>query len=154
MNRRAHRQSGTTLLIVLIMLVMITLFVVSMIRLSTTNLKVVGNMQTQRALESSAQQAVEASISTITFFNDAVSSTGQWPAGTTTTNQTVNGYTVAIARPVCIHSTPATGYSATSSISPEDTSWEIGASSSDPITGAQIEMAQGVKIRLPSGNCP
>ncbi len=154
MNRRGDRQSGATLLIVLIMLVMITLFVVSMIRLSTTNLKVVGNMQTQRAMESSAQQAVENSISTVTFFNDAANSTGQWPTGTATISQTVNGYTVAIARPVCIYSIPATGYSATSSISPEDTSWEIGASSSESSTGAQIEMAQGVKIRLPAGNCP
>lgn len=147
-------QRGATLLITLILLVMITLFVTSMIQLSSTNLKVVGNMQSQRALESSAQQAVEGSISSITFFNDAIGSTGQWPSGTTSVNQTVNGYTVAIARPTCIRSTTATGYSATSNISPEDTNWEIASSATDSVTGAQINMVQGVKMRLPAGNCP
>ena len=147
-------QRGATLIITLIMLVLITLFVVAMMRLSNSNLKIVGNMQAQRALESSAQQAVEGDISNITFFNDAAGSTGTWPAGTTSVNQTVNGYTVAISRPVCVSSTTATGYSATSNISPEDTNWEIGASASDSLTGAQVNMVQGVKMRLPAGNCP
>lgn len=147
-------QRGATLLVVLVMLVMITLFVLSMIRLSNTNLKVVGNMQAQRALASSAQQAIENSISTIAFFGDAVAETGQWPAGTNSVNQTVNGYTVAIARPTCVFSLPATGYSATSNISPEDTHWELAASATDPVTSAQTSLVQGVKIRLAAGNCP
>ena len=147
-------QGGATLLITLILLVMITLFVTSMIRLSSTNLKVVNNMQAQRSLEASAQQAVESSISSITFFNDAVGNTGQWPSGTNTISQTVNGYTVSVGRPTCIYSTPATGYSATSNISPEDTNWEITTSSTDSLTGAQVSMVQGLKMRLPAGNCP
>ena len=151
---RPRTQGGATLLIALILLVMITLFVTSMIRLSSTNLRVVGNMQSQRALEAAAQQAVEGSMSSITFFNDAVGNTGQWPSGTNSVNQTVNGYTVAIARPTCIYSTPATGYSATSNISPEDTSWEITSSATDSVTGAQVTMLQGLKMRLPAGNCP
>ena len=150
----SRSQRGATLLIALILLVMITLFVTSMIQLSSTNLKVVGNMQSQRSLEASAQQAVEGSISTITFFNDAIGNTGQWPTGTNSVNQTVNGYTVAITRPTCISSTTATGYSATSNISPEDTNWEIAANATDGVTGAQINMTQGVKMRLPAGNCP
>jgi len=147
-------QRGATLIITLIMLVLITLFVVAMMRLSNSNLKIVGNMQAQRALESSAQQAVEGDISSITFFNDAVGNTGTWPSGTTTVNQSVNGYTVAVTRPVCVSSTTATGYSATSNISPEDTNWEVGASATDSLTGAQVSMVQGVKMRLPAGNCP
>ena len=154
MRSRRAAQHGATLLVVLVMLVMITLFVMSMIRLSSTNLKVVGNMQVQRALESSAQQMVEDKIGGIAFFSDAAGNTGQWPAGTTTISQTVNGYTVAIKRPNCYFSTPATGYSATSNISPEDTSWEIAVSSTDPITSSKTSIVQGVGIRLPSGNCP
>ena len=147
-------ERGTTLLITLIMLVMITLFVVSMIRLSSTNLKVVNNMQAQRALEASAQQAVETGISSVAFFDDAVTNSGQWPAGTNSVNQTVNGHTVTVNRPVCTYSRPATGFSAVSNISPEDTNWEIGATASDSSSGAQISMVQGVKMRLPAGNCP
>ena len=148
------RQGGATLLVVLVMLVMITLFVVSMIRLSSTNLKVVGNMQALRALEASAQQAIESSISSYTFFSDAANNTGQWPVTTNFINQTVNGYVVAISRPTCISSGAATGYSLTSNISPEDTNWEVPASSTDSITAAQINLVQGVKMRLPAGNCP
>ncbi len=149
-----RRQAGATLLVVLIMLVVLTLFVVSMIRLSSTNLKVVNNMQAQRALESSAQQAIENKISSITFFNDAIGNTGQWPAGTNTVTQNVNSYTVTISRPACTYSQPATGYSAVSQISPEDTNWEVTATSSDPITGANMQVTQGLHMRLAAGNCP
>jgi Tfp pilus assembly protein PilX len=151
---RRSAQRGATLVITLIMLALITMFVVAMMRLSNSNLKIVGNMQAQRALESSAQQAVETDLSNITFFDDAVANTGTWPAGTNSVAQNVNGYTVTVARPVCVSSTTATGYSATSNISPEDTNWEIGTSASDSLTGAQVTMVQGVKMRMPAGNCP
>ena len=147
------RQAGATLLVVLVMLVMITLFVLSMVRLSSTNLRVVGNMQAQRALASSAQQAIETNLSSITFFSDAINATGMWPTGTTTITSTINGYTITTTRPTCIFSLPATGYSAISAISPEDTDWEIYVSSTDSLTGATTSMVQGVKIRLPAGNC-
>lgn len=150
--RRAH--TGSTLLVVIIMLVMITLFVISMIKLSNTNLKVVGNMQTQRALEASTQQAIEGKISSITFFNDVIAGTGDWSGNAASVNQTVNGYSIAIIKPTCIASQVASGYSATSSISPEDTYWEIPATANDSMTGTQISVAQGVKMRLPAGNCP
>jgi len=150
------RQSGATLLIVLIMLVMITLFVVSMIRLSSTNLKVVGNMQAQRALEASAQQAIENSISTYAFFSDAANNAGQWPAGNNflLPAPVVNGYAIQISRPTCVNSAPAQGNTLKANLIPEDTNWEISASSTDSVTGAQINLSQGVRMRLPAGNCP
>lgn len=148
------RQRGATLLIVLVMLVVITLFVVSMIRLSSTNLKVVANMQAQRALEASAQQAIENKISSITFFNDAVGNTGTWPSGTNTIDVNVNGYTVTMNRPICTGAVPAQGYSAVSQISPDDTTWEVATTSTDSVTGASVQITQGLKMRLPAGNCP
>jgi len=147
-------QRGATLLVVLVMLVMITLFVLSMIRLSSTNLKVVGNMQAQRALASSAQQAVEVNLSNISFFNDAINNTGTWAGSVASKTTVINGYTITYTRPTCIYSLPATGYSATSTISPEDTDWELTVTSTDALTGATTSIAQGVKMRLPQGNCP
>ncbi|MBI4291463.1 MAG: hypothetical protein HY661_08300 [Betaproteobacteria bacterium] len=147
-------QLGATLLVVLVMLVMITLFVVSMVRLSSTNLKVVGNMQAQRQLEASAQQTVEEKVSTVTFFNDAVGNTGSWPAGTTSITASVNSYTVTIDRPTCVFSQVAEGYSATSAISPEDNNWEVKATATDPLTGAAVELMQGLKMRMTAGSCP
>ncbi len=78
MRTRLATQHGATLLVVLVMLVMITLFVLSMIRLSNTNLRVVGNMQSQRALESGAQQAIEEKIGSIAFFNPDHHLDDQW----------------------------------------------------------------------------
>lgn len=150
---RSAAQSGASLLVVLVMLVTITLFVISMVRLSGTNLKVVSNMQTQRAMELSTQQAIENRISSITFFNDAIAGTGTWAGGATTVSQTVNGYSVSITKPSCIGSQVAEGYSATSSLSPEDTFWDIPANSTDSMTGSVISMSQGVKLRLAAGNC-
>ena len=154
MTARRHPQSGSTLLVVIIMLVMITLFVISMIKLSNTNLKVVGNMQSVRALESSTQQAIEGKITSISFFNDAIAGTGDFSGGAASVSQTVNGYSISITKPVCIASQVASGYSATSTISPEDTYWEVPATANDSMTGTQISVTQGVKMRLPAGNCP
>ena len=69
MNTR-KRQEGATLLVALVMLIMLTLFAVSAMNTSTTNLKVVGNMQLQTEAASAAQQAIELAISTPTFFNN------------------------------------------------------------------------------------
>jgi len=153
-KRSFRKQGGATLLIVLIMLVMITLFAVSMIRLSSTNLKVVGNMQAQRALEASAQQAIENGISTYAFFSDAANNTGQWPGGTASVPKAVNGYSITMYRPACVNSVTAKNYSLTSNIAPEDTNWEVSAGSTDSVTGAQVNLSQGVRMRLPAGNCP
>jgi len=53
------RQRGMTLIIGLMMLVSITLLGVSMASLSTSNLQVVRNTQTEQARIAVAQQAVE-----------------------------------------------------------------------------------------------
>ena len=47
MTNRRSRQQGATLMIALIMLIMLTLFAISAMNTSTTNLRVVGNMQAQ-----------------------------------------------------------------------------------------------------------
>ena len=54
-----QRQSGATLIVALIMLIMMTVLAVSAINLSTINLKIVGNMQSQKAMDAAAQDAIE-----------------------------------------------------------------------------------------------
>lgn len=71
MNRAVRpRQEGATLLIALVMLVMLTLFAISAMNTSTTNLKIVGNMQQQSEALGASQAAIEAAISTPTFTSD------------------------------------------------------------------------------------
>ena len=58
-----RRQSGATLLIGLIMLVLLTLMAVTSFRLGKSNLQIVGNMQFRNETLRAAEEAVEVSIS-------------------------------------------------------------------------------------------
>jgi hypothetical protein len=171
-NRAPRSERGMTLLISLIMLVMITLFVVSMVRLSNTNVAVVGNMQAQRGVEAEAQQAIEIAVSKFSFFNDAILNQGGWaanlqsmsyaslwtsytPAGAgPTTPPGIQSNTITIFRPQCSYFEPTSGYSALSGVAPQDTYWDLQISAQDSFIGATTEVHQGIEIRQPAGNCP
>lgn len=58
----ASAQQGATLLVAMIFLVIFTLIVLSAIRVSNVNTRIVGNMQTQEEAENSAQLAIESTI--------------------------------------------------------------------------------------------
>jgi Tfp pilus assembly protein PilX len=62
-----RRQRGTTLVIALIMLVLLSLFAVSSLNTANTNLKVVGNMQSRSEALNASQQTIEAVLSTPQF---------------------------------------------------------------------------------------
>ncbi|MGE5626308.1 MAG: hypothetical protein ACM3ZT_12255 [Bacillota bacterium] len=153
MMRGARKQRGVTLLISLIMLLVLTLFAVAMIRLSNTNVVVVGNMQSQRALEAVAQQAIETDLNSANFYNDQINGTGPWAGGATTSNSTINGYTVTLNKPQCLYTQKSAGYSAISNVAPDDDFFEVEATATDPVTGATTDVVQGVKVTLPTGNC-
>lgn len=66
----AGNQSGATLLVGLIMLVLLTLVVVTSFNISKTNLVIVGNMQHKNEVAAAAQQALEEAISTTRLTED------------------------------------------------------------------------------------
>lgn len=171
---RARRfQQGMTLMIALVMLVVITLFVVTMIRLSSTNATIVGNMQAQKSVDAEAQQAVEVALGSYAFFDDVIQNKNTWagnldklsyatlwanylPSGVvagTAAPATLSG-SITLYRPQCVHFETASGYSALSAVAPQDTFWDIRVEASDAFTSATTEMHQGVRVRLPPGNCP
>ena len=137
-------QRGATLIVSLIMLVVLTMFAVSAINLSSVNLKIVGNMQAQKTMEMAAQNAIEQQLSSPAYFSTLIAAR----------SVNVSGFNVNLNAPNCIYNVPATGYSATSGISPEDNDWEFVATVSDPLTGASLTLHQGVRIRMLAGNCP
>jgi|GEM_PF-2664015 len=153
MSRRAHSQQGLTLPITLILLTAFTVFVVAMVRLSSTNANVVGNMQTQYALTNSAQWLIEQDLGSQNFWSDAVGGTGWWSGGVTTHTQTVDGYTVTLSEPICLLYVQSSGYSSLSAVALQDTYWEVSATALDTVTNATVKVTQGVKITLPAGNC-
>ena len=139
-----NKQQGATLFVALLLLLMMTLFAISSINMSTVNLKIVGNMQATKSLDAEAEAAIEQVISDSTKFTS--------PSSTTVTSSTYGNFTVSA--PVCIDSKTATGYSAVNTnIIPEDNTWEIISSLSDSLTGATTTIHAGVQLRMLAGNC-
>lgn len=141
-----NRQRGSSLLVSLVMLVVLTLLVVSAIRISTTNLKTVGNMQSKNETIMAAQQAVEQVLSNLNNFTS--------PVAIPSVPIDINGdgvpdFSVAVAAPVCINSKPVAGYGIDFIDSvPKDTYWDVTATVTDSRTGASSIVHQGVKMRL------
>lgn len=150
------RQRGTTLLVTLIMLVVLTLFAVTAFNLSSVNLKIVGNFQQYRATEAVVQQAVEQLMSTVSIFTTPAATNICVPSGTVTAGACPSSeHTVVITRPQCNYAAAARGYTKKiGELAPEDTNWEVRAGYTDPATNASVVIVQGVSVRMLAGNCP
>ena len=157
--RARARQAGSTMIISLIMLVLLTLFVLSAISSSTVNLRIAGNVQAQDEARGAGQQAIERFVSSYANFYPT-------PASAPATGYDVNNdgtadYSVAVSSAVC--------KSARQQIPPRsivcangvksgvycwDTIWEVTAVSSDTRTGASQSVTQGVAITFPPAFVP
>jgi len=148
------RQRGATLLISLVMLVVLTLFALSAINLSTTNLRIVGNMQRQIEATAAAQMAIEQIIGNISNFEAA-------PTTNTTVAIDINNdgatdFSVVVSPPACKYMANAPGYSLSfSGSAPQNTVWDIQATATDSLSGASVTVHQGVKVLMGAGaTCP
>lgn len=142
-------QAGATLITALFFLMIMTLFAVSSINMSTVNFRIIANMQAQKQMDAAVQDAIEQTMSSMNQFNLT-------PAATAISVE-MGLYTavVDVDPPDCIDSQVATGYSAVvENIIPEDNTWEVIASLTDAVTGAVSTIHQGVEIRMLAGNCP
>ncbi len=146
MHSTPFHQRGATLLVSLIMLVVLTLFAVTGFNLSSVNLKIAGNFQQQRYVESVVQQEIDRLISTSTIFNAPVAPP----------DVTIDGVLVHFtAPPACNYYATATGYTKiVGSLVPEDTDWDFRVEGSDTLGGAKAAISQGVRVRLLAGYCP
>jgi Tfp pilus assembly protein PilX len=139
------KQQGSVLFVSLILLVAMTMIAVASARVSTTQLRIVGNVQAVRLAESSAQLGIEETIGSINSFSNPTTNivVGNLPAG-------IN---VAVSDRRCLGAAPAPGFSAVMNIAPEDTMWEVDVSATDTLTGATATMTQGVRVRMLAGSC-
>jgi Tfp pilus assembly protein PilX len=150
MNAR-RTQTGATLLVTLVALVIVTVLALAAIRASSLNLKMAGNVEALSGAEAAAQFVIEGAISNINNFRT--------PATATVTSPSVGmgarSYVVALAPPRCLNSQTAPGYSLLYSSPPVDQVWNFEASANDRVSGAATTVNQGVKVRLPVGSlCP
>ena len=155
------RQRGTTLIVVLVMLVVLTLLAIAGMRMSTASLQIVGNMQARKFVDNVAQQAIEDVMNSITPFNSPAGPV-TLRTGATTVSATPGvavalpspaGVQVTVSTRTCLFSSPASGYSAVQPIVPEDNLWEYTVSVTDTFTQATTTMTQGAKIRQLAGSC-
>jgi Tfp pilus assembly protein PilX len=140
-------QRGAVLITSLLMLLALTLLAVASIRLSSANLLIVDNMQSQQRAEAAARRAVADVLSGQTAFRS--------PAGEIT--QTIDGVDVTVSARECIHAVPAKGGSLRWEYGPirqADTTWEFSATANDAGSGAKTIVHQGVMIRVTAGQCP
>lgn len=176
--KRSH-QSGMTLVIALVMLVVLTLLVVSAIRFSSINLKIAGNVQSETEASAATQVAVESTLKQIVASPNISAITAQPTVSVSTGGQT---YTVKVDKPNCIFSKnvpttdldptkaadqvcfegsdsdkliTATGTLSAAPSACKDQQWDVTASVADSNSGAGVTMLQGASVRV-DGNvqCP
>lgn len=170
--KHPRHQSGLTLIVSLVMLVVLTLLVVSAIRFGNINLRLVGNSQTQAESAAAAQVAIEQVVE--------AAATGTSLSAMSAASATISTggatYTVAVAKPSC-HSTKnvetasldptnvtdracygmggggqaqidANGLLTTGPSACKDQMWDVAATVGDTATGASLSVLQGVALRV------
>jgi Tfp pilus assembly protein PilX len=103
-NPSARTQRGAALFISLIMLIVITLFVLSAINMSTVNLRITANSQARTEGVAAAQQAIEQVISKDFTINPQAATV---PVSQRN-DQAKTDYTVAVTKPTCLSAVPVT----------------------------------------------
>ena len=147
--RTHQRQQGSTLLVSLIFLVVITLFGVSAVNTSNLNLRIAANTQFQQQALAAAQLGIEKALGSVTTFTTPSVQTMLLDVN----KDGATDYTASVSAATCLSSKAAPGYSAeycATGACPNDTNWELVSTVNDTATGAKITLRQGVKVRLPS----
>lgn len=177
-----HKQSGATLIVSLLMLVILTLLAMSAIRSTTVNMRIAGNMQAQTEMAAVAQQATEQVLSA-NFTTNPVAQTIQ--IDVTGSGASSSIYTATVPAPTCTASLAITNADLNpqnaedvpciSSGTAQNTGlivagaaggsnaqswcylqqWEVQAQVTDNRSGATATSVQGVSMRVPVGiSCP
>ena len=139
---RRQSESGFVIISALVILVAMTYVLVSSININMTDLKIANNVESKKLLRLSAEQAVEQMLNDVVAFSTPATQT-----------IVVNGYSVNVSAAECKRATTVKGYSAVASMTSENTDWSFSATATDTVTGAEVELHQGVKIKLLSDSC-
>ncbi|AQV92780.1 hypothetical protein BJN34_02600 [Cupriavidus necator] len=152
-SQGSRKEAGISLVVGLVMLVVLTLLVVSAVRMGSASLRIAGNHQTKSEATAAAQQAIEKIVGSVTnFYTPAAQS-----FDIDINNDGAADYTVTTSAPSCLQTVAADGYSSDFAASaPQDTFWDIAAVATDKRgSGVSVTVHQGVKVRMDStATCP
>jgi hypothetical protein len=148
-----HKQSGViTIFISMIMLLLVTLLVVTAFKLSTTNLRAVGNVQTRSEAIAAADKILEQII-----LEDAGLMAYQIArTDTVDINQDgIDDFAITVPVPICVRATRANATSVSSVTLPGfsaggawNTVWEINAIATDVASGTSVSVVHGLRYLL------
>lgn len=150
--RLPNKERGSTLLVGMIMLVLLTLIAVSAIESTTSSVQMVGNAQFREEATAAAQQAIENTISSTAF-----TIVDPAPQSIDVNNDGVSDYTVTFSpAPSCSRykavdtatesGIPNACYGSPGTTYCYRTTWDVTAAVNDIKTGAKVTLHQGVKI--------
>ena len=148
------KQKGAVLLVSLIMLVVLTLFAISMINGSSIGLHIAANFQTQKTIEYGLHDEMSRLISNPASFSSPAVQPDVCINGADTA--CTGGYIVKVGKPVCINYGPASGYTKkTGELAPQDNDFEVRSTVVDPVDQTKVYMAvvEGVRVRMLAGSC-
>lgn len=167
---KRHAQSGITLVVSLIMLIVLTLLVVSAIRFGNINLKIAANAQVETEATAATQAALEQMVAQVSVADrvDGI------PAQTISVSTGGATYTVVVSQPSCLlnknikaqdldannpidrvcfegsdgeKQIDANGNLTTAPTACKDQQWDIAASLPNT-SGVSVQMVQGVALRV------
>lgn len=154
------RQRGMVLILSLIMLVVLTVIAVYAIRISTVNLRTMGNAQSRTEALSTAQRTIDLVLSS--NFTDNIAGTAQ----TLTVSEGGKNYSVVVARPCLVRTVPVKNADLNIAVPDDlkcldtlsnpysacaDTIWQIQVTSSSGWFGANASIIQGAGVRMDNG---
>lgn len=149
------KQNGAVLLTSLIMLVVLTLFAISMINGSSIGLRIASNFQAQKTIEHGLHDEMARLISNPASFSAPAVQPDVCINGADAA--CTGGYIVKVGMPTCINSGPASGYSKKiGELAPQDNDFEVQATVVDPANPTRVYMTvvEGVRVRMLAGSCP
>jgi len=176
--RSDRRERGIVLVVSLILLIAVTLMIVTASNIVQTNLKVIGNMESREQARFAALAAIEEALSSSRF---ASNPTSMFETSCEVANQLCydangdgqNDITVQVGTPECVSVIPRKNVEldvynfadqATCFLPPGVYSmcaasvWELEATATDVVTGAEVTVRQGVSILTTLNNidsaCP
>lgn len=163
-TQRPARQHGAVLIVSLIMLMLITMFVITAYRYSSTNLKSVSNMQTHDEAIAAANKAMEQMIGSWDFSTPPVAD----QISVDIDNNGNNDYVVSIAAPVCAKAVAVTTPSVSNSECPTNSEgltvcapsaaniynvvWDLDATATGA-SGSKVRVRQGISKSISQDQC-
>jgi hypothetical protein len=147
-----HPQRGVvTIFISMVMLILITIMVLAAYSLSTTNLRVVGNMQAREEAAAAANFIIERVLQN-PFYEDPQPELDQ---RVDINGDPVTFYRVDLVTPTCVRATKA-GIATSSSVTlpgmttlgAYNTIWELDATATESVTGAKVRVIQAVRVLM------